>query len=116
MISEWISDIALAIDCSGVSAENTCKRGGVRGEVKDRQGTISGGTCKTCLVIIGKLYGHNYRRRRGGGGEKRMGEKEERERRGPVERRINGLLYIPGLTCIFVLVKDVLHTTEGIVL
>ena len=66
--------------------------------------------------------GWERKRRRGGGEEGRGGGgedgKERGERRGPVERRINGLLCAGGyiLTCIFVLVKDVLHTTEGIVL
>ena len=55
--------------------------------------------------------------KRGGGEEEgRMGKKEERGE--DQLERINGLLCASGyiLTCIFVLVKDVLHTTEGIVL
>lgn len=68
----------LTVDCSGMSTEDTCKGRGVSGEVKNRQGTISGGTCKTCLVIVGKLYGHNYGRRREGRREgKREGGREE---------------------------------------
>ena len=86
----------LTVDCSGMSTEDTCKGRRVSGEVKNRQGTISGGTCKTCLVIVGKLYGHNYGKRRGreegrgGGGEEEEGGKKGGKKGGEEEGRQEG--------------------------
>ena len=75
-----------------MSTEDTCKGRGVSGEVKNRQGTISGGTCKMCLVIVGKLYRHNYGRRREGRreGRRREGRREGRRREGRREGRRRG--------------------------